>query len=449
MSTSKILNRETQSEILNLVSNVEAGMDDVSKAVESLRKGTSTGLDQVSAGVDTSKVGLTDVQGALTNGNSLMSASIKQILGGVGQLSDSIRAGDQHLLDSIGSLGTSLSSLEHDIAKDFDRIAADVDGIYPHVTRKAFEITEAMRNIPGQIVPVLLEVSNGQKRLENHQHEAHVHAFYTWLSPLTQDLERKHQEICNTDARQEGIGNWLSQTPEYQNWWDGPPTILWCVGNQGVGKTMLTAFIIEKIRHVKPQNAAIAFLYSDFRQPKKQNPIDVVGSVVYQLAIQQADPAESLSKLIGWNARRTTSPTLEELSTVLRSVTQGPSPIYLVIDAIDECPSTTRDTLLQEIHKLGRKFHVLITTRQVDRHYDAATHLTLSIKAREDDITKYIATRLDTSIGFDVDIGQDEALRNQITKRIVQVADGMSVNVRFCCRLLTNVLQVSPCQTTL
>jgi len=60
-----------------------------------------------------------------------------------------------------------------------------------------------------------------------------------WLSPL--DLENRHRDAV-TD-RVDGIGNWLLETAEFQEWRGGEggadKAVLYCSGNPGAGKTYL------------------------------------------------------------------------------------------------------------------------------------------------------------------------------------------------------------------
>jgi len=61
----------------------------------------------------------------------------------------------------------------------------------------------------------------------------------SWLSPLEPWV--RHQDI--RAHRVEDVGDWLLQTEEYRNWFDGNHgegsnnSTLFCYGNPGVGKT--------------------------------------------------------------------------------------------------------------------------------------------------------------------------------------------------------------------
>ena len=62
-----------------------------------------------------------------------------------------------------------------------------------------------------------------------------------WLSPL--QPQRRHYDIQT--RRVDEVGDWLLQTEEYRNWFDGlrggksDGSALFCYGDPGVGKTYI------------------------------------------------------------------------------------------------------------------------------------------------------------------------------------------------------------------
>jgi len=62
-----------------------------------------------------------------------------------------------------------------------------------------------------------------------------------WLSPL--EPQTRHHDI--RADRVEGVGDWLLQTEEYRNWFNGirggkpNNSSLFCYGDPGVGKTYI------------------------------------------------------------------------------------------------------------------------------------------------------------------------------------------------------------------
>jgi len=63
-----------------------------------------------------------------------------------------------------------------------------------------------------------------------------------WISPLEPRI--RHHDI--RAHRVEHVGDWLLQTEEYRNWFDGirggepDNSVLFCYGDPGVGKTHIT-----------------------------------------------------------------------------------------------------------------------------------------------------------------------------------------------------------------
>jgi len=62
-----------------------------------------------------------------------------------------------------------------------------------------------------------------------------------WLSPL--DPQVRHHDIC--EQRVDSVGNWLLETKEFRNWYDGSGNngpiheSLFCYGDPGVGKSYI------------------------------------------------------------------------------------------------------------------------------------------------------------------------------------------------------------------
>ena len=62
-----------------------------------------------------------------------------------------------------------------------------------------------------------------------------------WLSPL--DPKMRHHDICN--QRVDSIGDWLLETKEFRDWYNGSEKegsdhgALFCYGDPGVGKSYI------------------------------------------------------------------------------------------------------------------------------------------------------------------------------------------------------------------
>jgi hypothetical protein len=99
--------------------------------------------------------------------------------------------------------------------------------------------------------------------------------------------------------------------------------------------------------------ASLAFFYCDFREDQKKDIRGLLSSLLVQLSHQSDSYCEILSNLYLDHHNGSRQPSDDTLAKCLREMLRLPrqAPVYLVIDALDECPiksslSTPRDRVL-------------------------------------------------------------------------------------------------------
>jgi len=87
--------------------------------------------------------------------------------------------------------------------------------------------------------------------------------------------------------------------------------------------------------------ATMAYYYFDFRDVKKQDCYGLLSSVVSQLSAESESCYDVLSKLYSDNSRGMQKPDLGALKNCLADMLSlpGQGPIYIIVDALDECPN--------------------------------------------------------------------------------------------------------------
>jgi len=88
--------------------------------------------------------------------------------------------------------------------------------------------------------------------------------------------------------------------------------------------------------------ASLAVFYYDFREDRKKHVSGLLSSVLFQLC-DQSDSYDILSNFYSTYRNGAQRPGDDELVQCLKDLLNrpGPRPVYLVIDALDECPSTS------------------------------------------------------------------------------------------------------------
>jgi NACHT domain len=118
----------------------------------------------------------------------------------------------------------------------------------------------------------------------------------------------------------------------------------------------------------------MAFFYFDFRDASKQGLRDLVCSLLTQLAAHSAPRCDILSYLYSAHDEGMNQPSDNALAECLKGMLTLPDqrPTYLILDALDESPNTSRVPsarervlqLLKELVDLALpNFHICVTSR--------------------------------------------------------------------------------------
>ena len=110
------------------------------------------------------------------------------------------------------------------------------------------------------------------------------------------------------------------------------------------------------------EQASLAMYYYDFRENKKRDLYGLLSSVLFQLCGQSDSYHPILSAFYSTHFNGARTPSHDELIRCLIDLLKlpGSQPIYLIIDALDECPSTSslsspREELLSLLEDLVEK----------------------------------------------------------------------------------------------
>ena len=121
-------------------------------------------------------------------------------------------------------------------------------------------------------------------------------------------------------------------------------------------------------------HASMAYFYFDFRDTRKQHWRDLVPSLLIQLSARSSPRCDMLSRLYSTHDSGARQPSDNMLTQCLKAMLMlsDQHPIYLVFDAIDECPDTSgipsdRARVLQLVKELVElrlpNLHICVTSR--------------------------------------------------------------------------------------
>ncbi|CAG8960230.1 hypothetical protein HYFRA_00012749 [Hymenoscyphus fraxineus] len=262
-----------------------------------------------------------------------------------------------------------------------------------------------------------------------------------WLSSMNflaaqNDIHRR---------RQEGTGEWLFKTPEYEAWLNGNERILWCSGSRkhtlvihlqktklksltaGAGKTILASAIVNHFE-ISTTNAGIglAFIYCNYKERDSQTFINLISSLIQQLVSRLEVISDEVRTIYQKHNSQKTRPSEKELSALFNTLVTKFPHIYVVIDALDESHVDTRDELVATLRLSSPNVRLLCTSRHlgdIEDLFKDAPHL--EIRASDEDITKYLTLQIQQVPKLRRFCHKSKDLETCIVDKLVEKANGM------------------------
>jgi DNA-binding MarR family transcriptional regulator len=267
-------------------------------------------------------------------------------------------------------------------------------------------------------------IQQGQNR-QNQGHDLQKHyETMEWLSP---DSFAAQQSDLIT-RKQADTGQWFLDSPEFTEWVNGTSQTLFCPGIPGAGKTMMAAIAVDYLQNaIQTTDIGVAYLYCNYKRQADQTAPDLVAAIIKQLVQDRPSIAQSLSILYERHRVRGTRPPLGELSSVLHSVLANYSKVYVVLDALDECPeqNRTRNLLLEICRNLQRQtgLRLMVTSRQISDILEEFEDAPLiEVRANNSDLKRFVMGNVDRFAKF-VRLNTD--LQDLVQNRVIEAADGM------------------------
>ena len=172
--------------------------------------------------------------------------------------------------------------------------------------------------------------------------------------------------------------------------------------------------VIEEIKTMqKSGRALLAVYYYDFQEDKKRDLYGLLSSVLFQLSDQSDSYHSILSTFYSTHLNGARSPSDGELIRCFVDLLKLPSqPIYLIVDALDECPSTSslsfpREELLSLLEDLVEEhlpnLRICVTSRpevDIKTILEPLAFRSLSLhdaSGQQEDIKNYIKSIVSTN----------------------------------------------------
>ena len=183
----------------------------------------------------------------------------------------------------------------------------------------------------------------------------------------------------------------------------------------------------------------MAYFYFDFRDDNKKHRHNLLHSLLVQFAANSIPCFDIISRVYSAHGKGTQPPSDEVLINCLTNVLSATTqhPIYIILDALDECPDTSgvrspRERVLSLIKHLVnlrlRNLHICVTSRpeiDIRIRLEPLTSRRVSLHdqtGHKEDIAKYIRSEVDI-------IADDKRWREDDKELVIEIlsekADGM------------------------
>ncbi|KAJ5419757.1 uncharacterized protein N7487_003307 [Penicillium crustosum] len=306
------------------------------------------------------------------------------------QLCESWRSGevDDRLLDGLRAISEPMVRFEENFQTYFDEMES----------AKMIQILEAISSIP----------------YTTHHQEYQ---------------EKRTTDTCNWLLEDEGFRAWESSRSSGAFW-------LW--GTAGTGKSFLTSKVIDHLQENlegTPNHERLAFFYCRRTQGEEERsrPLSVLQSFLRQLACHLDKPELMQSGLVeafdkvqkhkGSFNRSICEPLLEESFKIYPCTT-------LVIDALDECDSASRDELIEFLGRVipgaSMRVKIFISSRPDDdikRKFGTGQNIGVLSDRSRGDMRLFIDQRLQSMMKTNHAI---EKSKNKISERLFSKCDGIT-----------------------
>ncbi|PCD22178.1 hypothetical protein AU210_015976 [Fusarium oxysporum f. sp. radicis-cucumerinum] len=240
------------------------------------------------------------------------------------------------------------------------------------------------------VYPEIERMARGAQDILNHHRNPK--AIPMDQSATSGDLRTCLQEMRVTNPRdilseirsQKGkrIGHtceWILKREEFSAWGANDNSqLLRLIGSPGIGKTMMSTFLIEALKGKveKSPDKMFAYFLCDYRYPEQRSPTAILRSLIWQLLLQRNGFFRHIrSDFEKHKDSRLFESLFENFSTLWRIFQdmlrdEHAGEVFILIDALDECDRSTRKALLRCMRELFQaslksagNFKFLVTCR--------------------------------------------------------------------------------------
>ncbi|MCJ1251149.1 Ankyrin-2 [Trapelia coarctata] len=293
---------------------------------------------------------------------------------------------------------------------------------------------EALRHVQGAIQDT---VNHVREEAEAQRLRDEIKAIQMERENLLKDWTAINPEIQHSSAirlRHPGTGEWFLDGEDFKSCLESHNPALWLYGIAGAGKTVLASAIIETIRArvAGDSSKGIAYFYCDYKDSTTQEPTNIMRSLLKHAAVQHPGSFKELQQFIGKHKQQgdlDSIPNPTQLKDLLLKVIRHYDSLYIVVDALDECPDEHRHAVLDILGSLrasAANVTLIYTSREeVDIAQALSDFKHVRIAANVSDLELYAASEIELRIRSGRLRIKHTEIKDEIIDKLSHGADGM------------------------
>ena len=197
-------------------------------------------------------------------------------------------------------------------------------------------------------------------------------------------------------------------------------------------RSEISSLVIDGLREQTcGQNIAVLFLYCDYQARKDQSAVNIIGSLLSQVALGATQFPVEIQRAFELKARGGYSLRLPEMLKLLVKITSSIERVYICFDAVDELLPQNRSELLGALRHIAQdapNVRLFLTgrpyiRRELDKYLTRGAHI-VHIVLDQGDIATYAVQKMDDDNGREPDL-MPAYLKHDILKTMLEKASEM------------------------
>ncbi|KAK6543470.1 hypothetical protein TWF694_000216 [Orbilia ellipsospora] len=287
----------------------------------------------------------------------------------------------------------------------------------------------SVRDILDELSPTVSRIDENVKSVKRRLDKEEDRQIFRWLT----ETDYGNIQDDKISQRTEGTGGWVLKSAEFLEWYRDYMQTLFCPGDPGTGKSIITAIIVDWLLDRKNHengDIGVAYIYFDYKRPDEQKVEKCLASLLRQLTQRSSEIPSILKEFYQRYQDDGRRPKIDEYLQALSSVATLYSKVFIVVDALDECQLDARQELLTRLFEfqLKSRANVFATSRHIHDIEARFTGPALEITGSKYDLQKYLEANLPSLQGM---LEKESQLWEEIKRKIIGEANGVFLLVRL------------------